>query len=161
MKILVIVIVAIVVLLGCCIGGGYFLFYFGTSMAGTVVRPQIEGTPAINTYIGQISALDFDFGETSLQAQSGANERLAFDVEGDKGKGLVIVEQGPQGINNAAWAILEMNGNSYIIFGNPPEELGAVAVPDTGATAPTEPNTPADTAVPDPPNVPEQPASAP
>lgn len=141
MKVVVIVIIALVVLLSCCVGGGYTLYYFGTSMAGEIVKPQIEGTPAINQYIGTISEVEFDFGQTSIEAQGGNDTRLAFQVMGSKGSGLVIVDQGNQDLSKPIWAILQIDGNTYTIFGNPPEELGAQTVEgsaDETASEPTE-----------------------
>lgn len=146
MKVFVIVIIALVVILGCCGGGIFFVYYAGTHMSGQAVQPQIEGTPAINTYIGAIDEVTLDWGTTSQQAESGNEGRLAFDVSGDKGSGLVIVQQGPQGLVPADWAILEIDGQSYVIFGNPPEDLGAQSVgeeatepaPDEGTPPPAE-----------------------
>ncbi len=59
--------------------------------------------------------------------------RIACTISGDKGSGLLLIEQGPSGLQNADWAILEIDGNSYVVFGSPPEDLGAAVVPDTEA----------------------------
>ena len=71
-----------------------------------------------------------DWAGTSQQAQSGNDGRMAFDVSGDKGSGMLLVEPGQGGLNNAAWAILEIGGKSYVVFGEPPEDLGAEVVPE-------------------------------
>lgn len=130
MKIVVIIIIALVVILGCCGGGVFFVYYAGTHMSGQAVQPQIEGTPAINEKIGVISEITLSWSGTTAMADpanggTGEGDRLVFDIAGDKGSGLLIVKQGPQGIVPADWAILEIDGKSYVVFGNPPEDLGA------------------------------------
>ena len=150
MKIVIIVIIALVVLLGCCGGVIYFGYYATFYMSGQAVQPQIEGTPAINTYIGTIEEITLDWSRTS-QPEIGNSDRLAFDVSGVKGSGLVIIQQGPQGLVPADWAILEIDGKSYIVFGTPPEDLGAEPVEsETEEPTPDDAPTPAEeTAEPD------------
>ena len=126
-----IIVVAILLFLGTCFGGCVWgLFYFIDAGSGMALKPQIEGTPAIETYIGQVDEIGMDWGQTAQQAQSGNDDRLAFSVSGDKGSGLLLVEQGPAGLANAAWAILEFDGKSYVVFGEPPTDLGAEKLPE-------------------------------
>ena len=132
MKIIVIVVLVLVMLGGCC-GLGLFvgLPYLMDSGMGMVVTPQVEDTPAIQKYIGTVESVSVSFTETAQQAQSGNDKRIACTISGDKGTGLLLIEQGPSGLQNADWAILEIDGNSYVVFGSPPEDLGAAIVPDT------------------------------
>ncbi len=128
---IIIIVVLILGFLGSCCGGCIWAgYYLVNSASGMALKPQIEGTPAIETHIGTIDEIQMNWGGTSLQAQMGNDGRLAFDVSGDKGSGLLLVEPGTGGLNNADWAILEIDGKSYVVFGDPPEDLGAETVPE-------------------------------
>lgn len=131
LKIVIIIAVIVLALATCCGGcifGGIYMIDAGS---GTVLRPQIEGTPAIEGKIGVIDDIGLDWSATSAQAQSGNDQRIAFTVSGDKGSGVLLVEQSATGLANASWAILEIDGESYVVFGDPPADLGAEVLPGT------------------------------
>ena len=133
---IIIIIVLILGFLGSCCGGCIWAgYYLVNSASGMALKPQIEGTPAIETYIGTIDEIQMSWSGTSQQAQSGNDGRLVFDVSGDKGSGMLLVDQGSGGLNNADWAILEIGGKSYVVFGEPPEDLGAEVVPGPEGSA--------------------------
>lgn len=148
----IIIIIALVLLfLGTCCGGCIWAgFYLLDSASGMVLKPQIEGTPAIETYIGTIDEIQMDWSGLSQQGNSG---RIIFDVSGDKGSGMLVVDPGKGNLSNADWSILEIDGKSYVVFGEPPEDLGAEVVPepegsglDDEATETTESAEPVETA---------------
>ena len=145
---IIIIIVLILGFLGSCCGGCIWAgYYLVNSASGMALKPQIEGTPAIETYIGTIDEIQMSWSGTSQQAQSGNDGRLVFDVSGDKGSGMLLVDQGSGGLNNADWAILEIGGKSYVVFGEPPEDLGAEVVPEPeGSGSDDEAPEPAETA---------------
>ena len=145
---IIIIIVLILGFLGTCCGGCIWAgYYLVNSASGMALKPQVEGTPAIETYIGTIDEIQMDWSGTSQQAQSGNDGRLAFDISGDKGSGMLLVESGSGGLNNADWAILEIGGKSYVVFGEPPEDLGAEVVPEPeGSGSDDEATEPAETA---------------
>ena len=150
MKIIIIIAVVLVFLGTCCGGCIWAGFYLVDSASGMALKPQVEGTPAIETYIGNVDEITMDWAGTSQQAQSGNDGRMAFDVSGDKGSGMLLVDPGQGGLNNADWAILEIGGKSYVVFGEPPEDLGAEVVPEPEGSGSddeaTEPAEPAETA---------------
>jgi hypothetical protein len=131
----IIIIVALVLLfLGTCCGGCIWAgFYLLDSASGMVLKPQIEGTPAIETYIGTIDEIQMDWSGLSQQGNSG---RIIFDVSGDKGSGMLVVDPGKGNLSNADWSILEIDGKSYVVFGEPPADLGAEIVPEPEGSAP-------------------------
>ncbi len=114
------IIVAALLGLGCVFGGGILsLFYFTDANEGVALKGRIQGTPAIVTYIGQLDDL-------KVEAGSG---RIGLDVSGSKGSGYLWVETGKGTLANADWAILETNGKSYVVFGDPPADMGAELLP--------------------------------
>jgi hypothetical protein len=145
LKIIAIIIIVLVLVGGCCVGGIFVLRYAVDGGVGMAVKPQIEDTPAVETYIGSIDDISMAWGQT---AQSGSDDRVALDVSGDKGTGLLVIKQGSTGLQNADWAILEIDGTSYVVFGTPPEDLGATVLPGTNAEG-DDPATPAPPATPD------------
>ena len=142
LKIIAIIIIVLVLVGGCCVGGIFVLRYAVDGGIGMAVKPQIEDTPAVETYIGSIDDISMAWGQTAQQAQSGSDDRVALDVSGDKGTGLLVIKQGSTGLQNADWAILEIDGTSYVVFGTPPEDLGATVLPGTNAEG-NDPATPA------------------
>jgi len=126
MRIIVIVALVLVVFAGCC--GGCIWGAWGLANVGMEagLKSQIEGTTAIEEHIGTIDDISFAWGETFARASvAGQEERVACTVSGDKGTGLLIIEQGSSGIENPEWIILEMDGKSFTVLGDPPTDLGA------------------------------------
>ena len=126
MRIIVIVALVLVVFAGCCGGcvwGAWGLVNMGMEVS---LKNQIEGTTAIEEHIGTIDDISFAWNETIAQASvAGQEERVACTISGDKGTGLLIIEQGGSGIENPEWIILEMDGKSFTVLGDPPADLGA------------------------------------
>ena len=146
MKIIVIVVLVLVVLGGClggCIWGGWGLMDMGIEVS---MKAQVEDTPAIKEHIGTIDDISLAWTETAQQASiAGQEERIACTVSGEKGSGLLIIEQGPAGIENPDWVILKMDGKSYVVLGSPPEDLGAIGTAEPkGDTASDETTTDSD-----------------
>ena len=54
LKIIAIIIIVLVLVGGCCVGGIFVLRYAVDGGIGMAVKPQIEDTPAVETYIGSI-----------------------------------------------------------------------------------------------------------
>ena len=137
MRIIVIVVLALVVLGGCCGGclwGGWGLIDMGMEVT---LKGQIEDTPAIKEHIGAVDSIGLAWTETGIQTSvAGQERRLACTVSGDKGSGLLIVEQGSGGPENPDWIILKMDGKSYVVLGSPPADLGAIGTAEPDAAAP-------------------------
>jgi hypothetical protein len=75
----------------CCCGGGALAFPALTQVVGDEVAKQVKDDPAIQEHIGDIEKITYNFTE-SMEASADGDERMAFDVEGSKGSGLLIVE---------------------------------------------------------------------
>ena len=75
-----------------CCGGGYLMFRAGTGVLSEAFKAQLEGNPVIAEHLGHIETMDINFTRTGQESQGG-QERLAFDVEGPKGSGVLIVVQ--------------------------------------------------------------------
>jgi hypothetical protein len=99
---------------------------FTDANEGMALKRQIEGTPAIKTHIGQLD---------DLMVETGSG-RIGFDVSGSKGSGYLWVETGEGSLDNADWAILEVDGKSHVVFGDPPADLGAETLPDMDGSKP-------------------------
>lgn len=145
LKVVLIIVVALLGLGSFCGVGILGVFYFvGPSASeGMVLQQQIQGTPVIQTYIGQLDDLGVN----------GGKGRLAFDVSGSKGSGRLLVETGKGTLANADWAVLMVDENPslasqdsisaettrwsqpmisrYVVFGEPPADMGAEIFPDT------------------------------
>ena len=132
------IIIAILVLLGgCCVGGGFTLFYLFEQQAQTAITPQVEGTAAVERFIGKVETVKLDVNQTVQQAQSGDDGRLAMSISGDKGTGLLLIKPSEEGtLAKLEWAILEFDGNSYVVLGTPPETLDAITLSGSGTPAP-------------------------
>jgi hypothetical protein len=146
LKIVLIIIVALLGLGSCCGVGILGVFYFvgPNASEGMVLQRQIQGTPVIQTYIGQLDDLGVD----------AAKGRVGFDVSGSKGSGRLLVETGKGTLANADWAVLMVDESPslasqdsvsaettrgsqpvisrYVVFGEPPADMGAEIFPDTG-----------------------------
>ena len=125
MKIFAIVSIVIVLLLGCC-GGclytGYYMMVYG---AFEPVKPQIEGTSTIEEYIGTVESGTLSWDDSMVDWEKGREQRMSFDVSGPKGSGLLVIEQGAEGLNKLDWAILKIDGETHVVLGTPPEDLDA------------------------------------
>ena len=132
MKIFAIISIVIVLLLGCC-GGclytGYYMMVYGSFEP---VKVQIEGTPTIEEYIGTIDSGTLSWNNSMGDWEKGLNERMSFDISGPKGTGLLIIDQGSEGLNKLEWAILEIDGESHVVLGTPPADLDAEPSATTG-----------------------------
>ena len=132
MKIFAIISIVIVLLLGCC-GGclytGYYMMVYGSFEP---VKVQIEGTPTIEKYIGTIDSGTLSWNNSMSDWEKGLNERMSFDVSGPKGTGLLIIDQGAEGLNKLEWAILEIDGETHVVLGTPPADLDAESSASTG-----------------------------
>lgn len=94
---------AVLLLSCCCCGGGsYFLFNQGMSILSEQVKNEVAGNSVITENIGDIQKFEVDIIKTG-QVSEGQEERLAFRIEGSKGKGYVLAKQaqGGQGIEQA------------------------------------------------------------
>ena len=132
MKIFAIISIVIVLLLGCC-GGclytGYYMMVYGSFEP---VKVQIEGTPTIEEYIGTIDSGTLSWNNSMGDWEKGLNERMSFDISGPKGTGLLIIDQGSEGLNKLEWAILEIDGETHVVLGTPPADLDAEPSATTG-----------------------------
>ena len=143
MKIFAIISIVIVLLLGCC-GGcfytGYYMLVYGSCEP---VKVQIEGTPTIEEYIGTIDSGTLSWDDSMSDWEKGRNQRMSFEVSGPKGTGLLIINQGAEGLNKLDWAVLEIDGETHVVLGTPPEDLDE----PTGNSATFEESTESDTTV--------------
>jgi hypothetical protein len=130
MKIFAIISIVIVLLLGCCGGCLYTGFYVMAYSSFDPVKVQIEGTPTIEKYIGTIDSGELSwnnsFADWNVPERA---QRMSFDVSGPKGTGLVIINQGSEGLNKLDWAILKIDGETHVILGTPPADLDAETSP--------------------------------
>jgi len=124
-KIFAIISIVIVLLLGCCGGCLYTGYYVMVYASFEPVKVQIEGTPTIEKYIGTVDSGTLSWDNSMSDWENGHNERMSFDVSGPKGTGLLIVDQGSEGLNKLEWAILEIDGETHVVLGTPPAVLDA------------------------------------
>ena len=129
MKIFAIVSVVIVLLLGCCGGCLYTAYYTMVYGSFEPVKIQIEGTPTIEQYIGTIDSGTLSWDDSMSDWEKGRNQRMSFDISGPKGTGLLVINQGSEGLNKLDWAVLKIDGESHVVLGTPPADLD-----DTDAT---------------------------
>ena len=123
MKIFVIVSVVIVLLLGCCGGCLYTAYYTMVYGSFEPVKIQIEGTPTIEQYIGTIDSGTLSWDDSMGDWEKGRNQRMSFDISGPKGTGLLVINQGSEGLNKLDWAVLKIDGESHVVLGTPPADL--------------------------------------
>lgn len=127
MKIFAIISIVIVLLLGCCGGCLYTGYYMMVHGSFEPVKVQIEGTPTIEQYIGTVDSGTLSWNNSLSDWEKGRNQRMSFDVSGPKGTGLLIIKQGSEGLNKLDWAILEIDGETHVVLGTPPDDLDAEA----------------------------------
>jgi hypothetical protein len=79
-----------------CCGGGYFMIQFTSQVVAEEVKRAVSGDAAIQEHIGTISNVEMNLTATGA---AGGNNKLVFDVTGDKGAGQleVVVNNTPQG----------------------------------------------------------------
>ncbi|MAJ46950.1 MAG: hypothetical protein CBC35_06690 [Planctomycetes bacterium TMED75] len=141
MKVVGIIAAVLVLIGGCCIGTLFLGSYVVNSGLQTTIQPQVEGTPAVEKFVGKVDSISLSWNQTAQQAQSGDDNRLALDISGDKGSALLIVKMGDSGTpEKLKWAVLEADGSTYAVIGNPPKTLDAVNL--DGTPAPTEEENP-------------------
>jgi hypothetical protein len=75
----------------CCCGGLGLAVPALTQVVGDEVAKQVADDPVIQEHIGDIETITYNFTE-SMEASADGDERMAFDVSGSKGSGLLIVE---------------------------------------------------------------------
>ena len=137
MKVVGIIAAVLVLIGGCCIGTLFLGSYAVNSGLQTTIQPQVEGTPAVEKFVGKVDSISLSWNQTAQQAQSGDDNRLALDISGDKGSALLIVKMGDSGTpEKLKWAVLEAEGTTYAVVGKPPKTLDAVNL--DGTPAPTE-----------------------
>ena len=139
MKVVGIIVAVLVLLGGCCVGALFLGSYAMNSGLQTAIQPQVEGTPAVEKFVGKVDSLSLSWSQTAQQAQSGDDNRLAMDISGDKGSALLIVKMGDSGTpDKLKWAVLEAEGTTYAVVGKPPKTLNAVNLDGTPAPAEEE-----------------------
>ena len=139
MKVVGIIVAVLVLLGGCCVGALFLGSYAMNSGLQTAIQPQVEGTPAVEKFVGKVDSLSLSWNQTAQQAQSGDDNRLAMDISGDKGSALLIVKMGDSGTpDKLKWAVLEAEGTTYAVVGKPPKTLDAVNLDGTPAPAEEE-----------------------
>ena len=139
MKVVGIIVAVLVLLGGCCVGALFLGSYAMNSGLQTAIQPQVEGTPAVEKFVGKVDSLSLSWNQTAQQAQSGDDNRLALDISGDKGSALLIVKMGDSGTpDKLKWAVLEAEGTTYAVVGKPPKTLDAVNLDGTPAPAEEE-----------------------
>lgn len=91
----------IVVVLGgaLCCGLSCFGINFAMGEIGKVIGTELSSHEVVQEELGNISNASFSWSETiSEQQGTGNSDSLVFEVQGDKGSGLIVVEmnQGAQ-----------------------------------------------------------------
>ena len=89
-----VVVVLLLSVLVCC-GGGVALYYFGSEAISELVRSEVENDPAILEHIGEIESFELDISDTAAAGQAaeqpGDPSPLAFQIQGSKGEGQLLV----------------------------------------------------------------------
>ena len=85
-----VVVVLLLSVLVCC-GGGVALHY----CVSELVRSEVENDPAILEHIGEIESFELDISDTAAAGQAaeqpGDPSPLAFQIQGSKGEGQLLV----------------------------------------------------------------------
>lgn len=123
------------------------MVYFGFSLLSDEYQRQLAGNPTIEKHIGEIESLDFSWAATIDEAQQQGDQqerpRLGFAIEGTKGSGRMIVEQGQSGGGNMIRsAILVLSDGSRV-----PIDLSATSDDDEEAADLEPAHEPGDTTV--------------
>jgi hypothetical protein len=94
-------VVAFVLGLMVCCGGGGVMIYVGLSILSDEYSRQLAGNPVIVEHIGEIESIEASWSATIEEAQKagdqGTGAPVAFEVEGSKGSGTLLVEQDQSG----------------------------------------------------------------
>ncbi len=105
--------VVVAILLFLCCGGCALVFQAGVGEMGDQAKLAVEDHPLMVEHIGEIDDFDFSWGETIGRA-GGGQTRLAFEVSGSKGSGvlsaIVDTSQQPAAVLDA---VLEVNGEEF------------------------------------------------
>lgn len=72
-----------------CCGGPLTLFYFGKQTVGPKMLPQVQANAKIREHLGDVHTCEWDFTAT---AQDEGEETMVFNLEGTRGKGVLIAE---------------------------------------------------------------------
>ena len=78
----------------CCCGGIAGFMWFGFGQLTNLVADQYGDKPAVSQNIGDDMKVSINWKETGERSKDGTS-RLAFDVEGSSGKGIIVCEQVP------------------------------------------------------------------
>lgn len=112
-----------------CCGGIYFMVRFGTQVVGDQVKLAISADPVIQEHVGTISEINMNLTATGA---AGGNNKIVFDVKGEKGSGQLEVvmdqTQGQEGIQ--ACVLVLPNGDRHEIALTPPADATIPEVSD-------------------------------
>ena len=89
-------------LLACC--GCLGLFALGWNEIGRQLTAQLNADPIAQQHLGTVSSASIDLaatGEAAKQVQGKNEQRIVFQVKGDKGSGKVRARQGPGRFDDA------------------------------------------------------------
>ncbi len=76
-----------------CCGVLYGLFSFGIDVLTESYKEQLAGDPVIVEHIGEIESLEMSLSKTAAEAENTDGDMMAFEVEGTKGSGTLLIEQ--------------------------------------------------------------------
>ncbi len=119
-------------LLVCC-GGFAALSYFGMDVMGDFVRSEVENSPTVIEHFGQIESMRFSISATAEEAQNiqpGQGSPMAFDVQGTKASGQIVVQQSRSGQGVESAVLITADGQRFPIelIGNSDAELDDIEV---------------------------------
>ncbi|TWU43117.1 hypothetical protein Q31b_21540 [Novipirellula aureliae] len=75
-----------------CCGGGYYLFQMAQGMIGDQIKNQVAEDPTIQEHIGEIASIKMNYSQTAAAIEE-KPDAIAFDIAGDKGTGVLVVQQ--------------------------------------------------------------------
>lgn len=115
--VLIILFVIVALIIGvCACGAGALYFGWGKmeQMAGEEFKKELIGNSVLEEEIGEDFTLSMDLMETARRAEENpGEERIAFQIEGDKGSGVLLIKPG-RGQNTIDSAQLEMKDGRMI-----------------------------------------------
>jgi hypothetical protein len=92
----------------CC--GCVGLFALGYSQMGKPLMAQLNADPTAQQHLGTVTKAEFDFVASTQATEkakgAGGGNVMVFNVEGDKGKGVVQAKQAPAGTLHDAVLVL-------------------------------------------------------
>jgi hypothetical protein len=93
-----------VLLCGCCVG----LTIFGFSQVGKPLMDKLNADATAQQHLGTVNkaGLDFLASTKATEQAGGGGNIMVFNVEGDKGKGVVRAKQAPGGDLHSAVLVL-------------------------------------------------------